>query len=502
MSNNLLTEKLTSLQVERHFLSSLVKFPDILYEVDSFLKSEDFANNLHSIIFSVARQEILAGNTFDKVLLAQKIKSLNITTRDDINPFDYISNLYDSQINKNGGINSAKELCKLRIRRQIFQDAQEVQSFITGPKCAEKTVAEIVSEVDGIYNKRIMTFETEDGPKDVFEDFDRIIDEKAANPQEAGLITPYKNFNRLFGAIRLGKSLYSICSRPEHGKSTFLWSMGVGVALLNEGTKILYLDTELDEETTIFRSASAFSDLNMYYYETGKWVFNKDMVEKRELARQQASKLKGKIKHLYVPNKNASQLASIIKKWYYNEVGRGNNKGMVIYDYLKLTNDRVSNNWSEHQILADKINILNEVGNKLGINIFTSAQLNRYGEDAEVDNSSAVAGTDKLQWFSSFNAIFRRKTLDEVVSDGPQFGSHKLIPLKRRFQGQDAPGHFDLVKIIDDHGKTKFKSNFINFKVHNFKVDECGTLRDVIEHQNFTKSLESKEENSDTNVDL
>ena len=76
--SNLLTEKLTSLQVERHYLSSIVKFPQVLYETDLFLSHEDFSNKLHETIYLIAKQEILAGNTFDKITLSQKIKNLNM----------------------------------------------------------------------------------------------------------------------------------------------------------------------------------------------------------------------------------------------------------------------------------------------------------------------------------------------------------------------------------------------------------------------------------------
>ena len=48
--------------------------------------------------------------------------------------------------------------------------------------------------------------------------------------------------------------------------------------------------------------------------------------------------------------------------------------------------------------------------------------------------------------FASFVGIFRRKTNDEIAMDGEDYGTHKLLPIKTRYQGKDAAGHIDLVR--------------------------------------------------------
>ena len=84
----------------------------------------------------------------------------------------------------------------------------------------------------------------------------------------------------------------------------------------------------------------------------------------------------------------------------------------------------------------------------LQVPIITAMQLNRTGErgrtNSVVDDASAISLSDRLQWFASFVAIFRRKSLEELPADGEDFGSHKLITLKTRWQGRDAAGHQDV----------------------------------------------------------
>jgi len=83
----------------------------------------------------------------------------------------------------------------------------------------------------------------------------------------------------------------------------------------------------------------------------------------------------------------------------------------------------------------------------------------------------------------SFVAIFRRKTVDEIAEDGEDFGTHKLVPLKTRFQGKDAAGHHDLVRRVRPNGNVSFQNNFLNFNVRNFNVTEAGSLQNIIDAQ-------------------
>jgi hypothetical protein len=89
--------------------------------------------------------------------------------------------------------------------------------------------------------------------------------------------------------------------------------------------------------------------------------------------------------------------------------------------------------------------------------------------------------------------------------DGDRFGTHKLIPLKTRFQGRDAAGHQDLLRrstVETINGREvrseKFVNNFLNFRVENFKVKEEGSLHDIItfEQQNFNIQSDDPSEES------
>lgn len=137
--------------------------------------------------------------------------------------------------------------------------------------------------------------------------------------------------------------------------------------------------------------------------------------------------------------------------------------------------------------------------------------MNRSGESFNrsssnlVDDSSAISLSDRLQWFASFVAIFRRKTTDEIALDGERFGTHKLIPLKTRFQGRDAAGHQDLfrrrvVETVNGNQteSERFVNNFLNFRVENFKVNEEGSLQDIINHEEQSFDIQAGNDPQDS----
>jgi hypothetical protein len=125
--------------------------------------------------------------------------------------------------------------------------------------------------------------------------------------------------------------------------------------------------------------------------------------------------------------------------------------------------------------------------------------LNRSAENG-TDDSSAIAQSDRLQWFAAYVGIFRRKTLEEQAEDGINFGTHKMIELAARYQGKNAHGHSDLVKVKDGN-QWKYKKNFISFNVQNFNVQEKGSLQDIIDAKAGVKvdifDRDYKEEESD-----
>ena len=474
--------KIYSLQIERHVLGGLIKHSEIFPEIDGFVTEKDFFNDVHYTIYNVIKSCAYQNQSIDKVILATKIKELGVSFKDDINIYDYIENLSFIQINKNAAIEATKELVKYRVRREIEATAYKLKQEVEAS--GTKAIDEIIAECDSIYNDKISGYADTDQPERITDGLEDLIEETGNNPmEENGLSSPYPEFNRFYGGFRAGH-IYAIASRPGEGKTTWLADICFRTAKENN-VKALYLDTEMTTDEIRFRLAGAMTDVPTHALETGKWRTDPAYFEKVRKAQDQL-KEQNDFYHMHVSNKSIDQICSIIKRWYYNEVGRGN-PCLIVYDYVKLTGEKVGQNWAEYQAIGEKINRLKEIAVEVNAPMLTAMQLNRSAEGANrVDNSSAIAVSDRLQWFAAFVGIFRQKSDEELMLDNEydengnmtyDAGTHKLIPVKSRFQGREALGHASYMRRVLPDGSQKYVDNYINFSLDNFKVTEKGSLR-------------------------
>lgn len=477
-------EKLISLQLEKKAIAGLFQFPSLFSEIDSFIAPDVFQDEdgVHKVVYSVLRKvlgQVNPPTSLDATLISEEIKNLGVTFKGEISIYDYLNSITFSKTTAQVTLESFKGLHKLKVLRDLYKSSDKIRDFILNN--ISEPIDKIISGIDSINHENVNVYNNLVEPIDMFEGIVELVNERAKNPiLETGIMTGFKEFDNLFGGVRSGNGLYAIVSRPKHGKSSWLRQLSQNMVQHNPDLKVLILDTEMTSVVSKLRTASALTGVGMWQLETGQWIKNSKYSELVTRNINTANNFKGRVYHMQVINKPIDEVCSIIRRWYYKYVGR-NNKAVVVYDYLKMASEKVSGNWAEYQIIGDKINRLNDIGAQLDIAIWTAMQLNRSAEASAggADDSAAISASDRLQWLCAFNGIFRRKTLDELGEDTLDFGTHKLIPLAQRFQGKDGNGHLDLVN-VGTTSKKKYKQNFINYNIDNFKITEKGTLHDVI----------------------
>ena len=409
---------------------------------------------------------------------------MGITFKANLNIHEYLQALSYIKISDKALEDACRRLKTFSIRREIYETAGKIRSVMTSS--GDVGADEIITMADKLYNERISAYDLNEKPEDLFDGLLEIINERADNPvNEVGLSTPFPKFNELYGGLRAGE-IYSFVSRAGVGKSTLLNEIAFKTSMMNEGCKALILDTEMTTADIRWRVASAISGVPMWFLETGNWKKNKELSQRLHDSKDKIKAAIGKIQHMNVSMKNIGDITSLIQRWYFGEIGRGN-PAIVVYDYIKLTGES-DNNKKEYELIGEKVNLLKECALRTNVPVLTACQLNRSAEQG-TDDSSAIAQSDRLLWFSSFVGIFRRKTLEEQADDGEKFGSHKLIELKSRFQGKNAQGHSNSIRTVDQKGKVKYQSNFINYNVDNFSVTELGTLEDIVKNKDVVLNV-------------
>jgi len=477
---------LYSIQVEKHVLGGLIQHPDSICDVDRFLSERDFVAEPHNVIYSCLRTAYLNKERIDKVLLAQKIKNLGISFKDDVNIFDYIEAISFSSISPQATIMACRELCKLRALRDIEGVCEAMKGHVN--KSANQELDTTISEVDAMYGERMNAFDMEHEPELLFDGIHEMVEERGNNPiEEVGLATPYPEFNRLYGGFRR-KNLYIVASRAKSGKTTWLDETCAEMGRIHD-IPVLILDTEMSTEEIKYRMAASRSRVGLWHLKTGNWRRNEDAVDKVRNTLPSIKSNYGKVYHMAVGNMTINKIAALCRRWYLKVVGRGNDC-LFVYDYLKIVDPADSRNRQEYQEMGDRVDFLKKLAEELDAPLLTACQNNREGvvgarDVADiVDDERSIGLSDRITHFASGVWILRRRVPEEVTLDTPESGTHKFIEVVVREQGRDAAGHMDFIQRRFPDGKTRYVKNFINFDIINFSVAERGSLRDTIQRQN------------------
>lgn len=482
-------DSLFSINLEKQVIAGILNHPNILIDLANILEDKCFFTREHRVFFSVIHSMVMEGKKPEKAIVAQKVKDLGLKL--DLEVYDYLDAICFSTIQPSGIVECVKELIKLKIKRDLYENAAAVQAYIKDS--TNDPIDKIISHVDSLYHSQIGLYSSKEEPIDLYSQIEPMLKELAKNPkEEVGFRTAYPEWNRLFGGIRT-KQTTNIISRSGEGKSCYLFNMAKHICKINN-IKCLYIDTEMDLDLNMFRAAAAEMNINAWHLETGRWSKNTDLTNRVLAGFNKIKEYNGSIYHIYLPNKPIKETISLMKRWYYKTVGRGN-KCAFVYDYLKIT-EALDKNKTEYAALGDMLNYLNELGHETDSAILTAGQQNRAAENQgqRNDDSTTAAVSDRINHLVGFNAVFRKKTQEELSEHGMGFGSHLLKPFKTsRVQGIDNYNMNSSVRVVDQQSnKVKYKQNFINYGINHYAVTEYGTYADIIKQQQLQANLQSQ----------
>lgn len=478
--------KLISLQLEKNALGGLIRNPEVFTEIEPFITPEVFADadNIHSVIYSVARNILSSGKTdkLDKTILAQEISNLGIRFKSELNIFDYVNAISFTQITKSATVESFKQLLKLKLCRDIYWQSQKVQQYIT--ENTSKPIDKIIEEVDGINNEKISAFASVSSDiRNIFDDLEPMLKNIAANPPDANqfMMGPFPTINRLYGSLLRPGNITVVAARSKAGKTSLGMFYNAYVAE-KYNIPLLHLDNgEMSQEELLFRAACMFTNgkVSIHDLETGTWTKNIENKAIMEKAFARAKKIKMYYKN--ISGLSAHEVISLVRRFGLNKIGR-DNKFIVHYDYLKPfdTSDYNNPEWKQmgHFIQDLKSFITNE----WQLPIWTSLQQNRFGITtgkslSQIQEDEGTFGiSDRIAHQTSFSIILRNKVSDELAKHGNTFGNMIMRFVLSRHLGEDWRSAVTPVEV----SKGKYEGNYINLHKDSFCFEDRGDLRNMV----------------------
>ena len=499
---------LYSIELEQHLLACLLKFPECYAEIAPFISEKDFCadeNEINRTSFILLKQALDNSESINDVILAQRIKALGISFTSDVDPSDYIRSLSLQKTSKEKCLQVAQELKKYTVRRVNIEAANKVVKEMRSIS-PDASYSEIVERADKTFNENITFYDASaDRPVNIFDEMEALVEERGENPiTEFGMMGPHKRLNECYGSLLRPGNITVITARSAVGKTKFALDYCTRVSERYNNTPVLHFDNgEMSQEELSFRQCSAMSGVPMWLLETGKWrQSSQEVVDK---VRATWKKIVGMRFHYFnVGGEEIDTMMSRLKRFYYSEVGRGNEM-IFSFDYIKSSSGGNPNR-PDHIVvgeLVEKIkrtvqkDIVDE--GKPMISVFTSVQSNRTGivrnkNSSEItEDEGTMSLSDKIQQIASHAFILRQATLDEMAK-APGFGTHRFINIKARHLGAEYQRATELVRLPDN----TLKHNYFCFDIQGFNVQEVGDLNDMLEVLGDDEKPEQADVNSDT----
>lgn len=465
-------DKLFNLETERYVLGALLKHKDSINDLIFKINKEWFASTSHTHIFEGMTSLVKSSGTISHISLLEYFHNLGIKQFDEVPVEEYLRTLsviFD--LNIDNFDNYIESLKKYYIARKAFDSSRSLQKKLT--ETLNDPIEDIINLVQSGLSD-IVTSEVADSSNttDLFGQMENILEEEEI---KEGIIPPFEIYFKRYGGFLPG-NCYGFVAGFGDGKSTFLdYIAKKCVQMKQNNCRVLYLDTELTPRQNMHRFMAALTGENEDVFRKKTWKENPVLVEKVNKYIKHFKKYKDRYHYETVENCSANELISIIRKWKNTYVKDGEIP-MIVYDYMKITGEPVENAWVEYNLLGEKTNALHQLSRELNAVVIFAAQTNQDGR---------IASSNRIMWFASNVYHLRSKTPEEMEEHGEEFGTHILEDWKTRQQGEDAVGFRKYIKIpSNEKGKKyEYKKDFLNYNFDNFRVQEMGTYKDILDKE-------------------
>lgn len=459
----------TPQEQERACLACFLKWPQNIADFSGVLKSNHFENKIHAAIYTAMTVVYSASGTLDAVLLSEKLNAIGLKQFEDLNIFEYLEALSQMLVREDSLLHYISNIIKYDFARKadkaLDTSKKEIRDNIEKPLSQLALIIENTLKTAGTEN-----VSNEEEPIDIFSVMPDWVMQWGQEQKPTFLKLPWPVFTKLYGGLSFG-DLYVIAAPPKVGKSTIVNFLAYSAA--GEPTnncKVLILDTELETERIVSRNLASISNVNEFKIKNG--LFQNNISEKNKVisAFNSVDRYKSRVYHKYVANRSIDEVLSIARRWYAKNVKKGESC-LIVYDYLKSTQENIKDAFAGYELLGMKTDKLKKLASELPMTCcLTAVQTNRNNE---------TAMSSQIEWHCSNMYRLEKKTAEEVSEFGREFGTHKLVEVRARVQGEFAQGADNYVKKVTEDGDV-YVNNFINLKIDNFNVTECGSLEDIL----------------------
>jgi replicative DNA helicase len=353
----------SSVEAEEAVLGSVLISPDALYEVASFLESEDFFIVRNSWVWDALLALHRRGDAIDSLTVIEELKKRGQLL--DLGGSAYITYLINNTPTHVHAETYARIVERAAIRRRLLAAAADIAQTALEE---DAEVGEIVDRAEatlyGVTERRVSRhLITMAEASSRF--YDRV-EKLAEHPgQTLGLPTTYHELDHIIGGLA-ESTLTIVAARPGVGKTSLLLNIAQNV-MKTTGARVALFSLEMTETQLMQRFMAAETGIDSQKIkagtlEAGEWALF-------TAATERAAALK-----LWIDDTPKVSLMQIRNKC--RKLERTEGLDLVIVDYLQLMKPERANDNREQEV-SELSRGLKELAREFKVPFLVAAQLNR-----------------------------------------------------------------------------------------------------------------------------
>lgn len=359
-------EQPQSVDVEASLLGSVLIDPDAIVKIADMIKSIDFYDDRHRLIYEACVRLYEQGSPIDVITLSEELKTEGALN--EVGGASYLTQLTNTVPTATHAEQYASIVATKSIRRKLIAASNEIAQIGFDEK---RTIAELVEEAETklfeVSQRHVKNdvISMEDILADSFERLDGLHKDKGAL---RGIPTGYKDMDNMLAGFQRS-DLVILAARPSMGKTALSLNLALNVAA-NSGFSVLMFSLEMSKEQLVDRLLASEAGVNSWNLRTGN--LSDGDFEKIGHAMGVLSEAKFYIDD--TPGITVSELRTKARREAHKH-----ELGLIVVDYLQLMSGGARFGGSDNRVqeISEISRGLKGIARELNVPILALSQLSR-----------------------------------------------------------------------------------------------------------------------------
>lgn len=353
-----------NLDAEKSLLGAVLIDEEVIADVSENVKSGDFYDKNHSIIFGAMMRLFEKHKPVDLLTLTDELKRKD--ELDIIGGSTYLTELTNYVPTAAHAGTYAEMVSQKAVRRRLIRASTDISELgydesTTTQELLEKAEAELFSVSDQSIKQDLVSIESI-----LMDSFDRIEELHKNKGELRGIRTGYRDLDNMTAGLQRS-DLIILAARPAMGKTTLVTNLAYNVATI-EKKPVLFFSLEMSKEQLVDRMLADAANVDSWNIRTGR-LTDEDFIKLSEAS--------GELAEAPIFIDDTPGLSVLEMRTKARRKNHESPLGLIIVDYLQLMQASGNHAGNRVQEVSEISRGLKLIARELNVPLIALSQLSR-----------------------------------------------------------------------------------------------------------------------------